>query len=433
MREIRKVEPSSPPIPARKRAAAYARVSDGKDAMIHSLSAQVSFFSDYIQKQRGWEYAGVYADKALTGTKDDRPEFRRLMNDCRNGKVDIIITKAISRFARNTITMLEAVRELKSLNVDVYFQRENIHSLSENGEVMLTVLASFAQEESRSVSENVKWRIRNKFKEGKTNHGTIMGYMLVNGTLVIVPEEAEVVRMIFADFLGGMGKLAIVKKLISMGVPTKRGGGWTEKTVDKMLRNEKYHGDMLLQKSFKSDHITKKKIINKGELPQYYVENSHEPIVSKEIFAQVQAELARRAAIHHPSRKTPEKYPFTGKIVCGHCGSNYRRKTANAGTPYEKVVWICDIFNRMGRVACPSQQIPENILLEIVDMDFVLIRVPESNKIVIVTPDGAEVERKWQHKSRRESWTDEKRKKASIRQYEYLEGRLNHAGGSKNG
>jgi DNA invertase Pin-like site-specific DNA recombinase len=432
MREIRRIEPSSQPIPARKRAAAYARVSGGKDAMLNSLSAQVSYYSGYIQKQRGWEYVGVYADEAMTGTKDTRPEFQRLMSDCRDGKIDIVITKSISRFARNTVTMLEAVRELRSLNIDVWFERENIHSLSGDGELMLTILASFAQEESRSASDNIKWRLRNKFKDGRPSSTVIMGYKLVDGKFYIVPEEAEIVRMIFADFLGGMGKNAIMKKLTAMGVPTKRGGNWNENVIDKMLRNEKYQGDLLLQKRFTEDHITKKQRFNKGELPMYYVENSHEPIIDKDTFAKVQAELARRAALHLPSKKTPEAYPFTGKIICGLCGKNYRRKTTAIGTPYERVVWICGTFNSRGKDACPSQQIPEDILLEIVGEDFESGRVPEPNALIIVMPDGSEIERRWQHKSRRESWTEEKRERARVNQLEYLERRRANASGSQN-
>jgi len=411
----------------RKRVAAYCRVSSGKDAMLNSLSAQVSYYSGYIQKQRGWEYVGVYADEALTGTKEERPAFQRLMNDCRDGKINIVLTKSISRFARNTVTMLEAVRELKSLGVDVWFERENIRSLSGDGELMLTILASFAQEESRSVSENVKWRIRNNYKKGKPHNNFVMGYSLVNGKFIIVPHEAEIIKMIYADFLGGMGILAIIKKLTETGITTKRGGVWKESAIRIILRNEKYMGDMVLQKSFLDDHINKKKRVNKGELPQYYVENNHEPIIDKDTFEKVQAELERRAAFHNPSKSAPETYPFTGKIVCGKCGGNYRRKIGNAGTPYARAVFVCQTFNRLGRSACPSQQIPESILLEIVDVDFIEIRVPESGVIIIVTPDGSEVERHWQHKSRRESWTDEMRKTASNRRMEYLEGVRNDA------
>jgi hypothetical protein len=235
--------------------------------------------------------------------------------------------------------------------------------------------------------------------------------------------------MIFADFLDGMGKNAIMKKLTAMGVPTKRGGNWNESVIDKMLRNEKYQGDILLQKTFCEDHISKKQLPNKGELPMYYVENSHEAIIDRDSFAKVQTELARRAAFHHPSRKTPKTYPFTGKIVCGQCGKNYRRKITNPGTKYERVVWICSTFNSRGKTACHSQQIPEDVLQELVDVEFDRIRIPESNVLIIVTPDGSEVERRWRHKSRSESWTDEMRRAASDHQIEYQRGKKADASG----
>jgi DNA invertase Pin-like site-specific DNA recombinase len=431
MKTVRKQE-AFPQIPRRKRTAAYARVSSGKEAMKHSLSAQVSYYSGLIQKRIDWEFAGVYADDATTGTKDDRPEFQRLLADCRAGKIDLIITKSVTRFARNTVTTLETVRELKLLGVDIFFEKENIHSMSGDGELMLAILASFAQEESRSASENLKWRLRNKFKEGKPNSAVIMGYKLVDGTFVIVPEEAETVRMIFADFLSGMGKNAGMKKLTAMGVPTRRGGNWTENTIYQMLRNEKYIGDMLLQKSFREDHIGKKKRINKGELPMYYVENSHEPIIDRETFKRVQDELARRAAVNTPRKKPPEPYVFTGKIVCGQCGKAFHRRIAGIGTPYEKAVWICSTFNQRGKSACSrSQQIPESVLLEIADAGFVQIRVPEPNVLVIVMPDGSETERRWRHKPRSGSWTDEKREKARIRQFEQIERRKADTNGKK--
>ena len=190
--------------PKKKRVAAYARVSSGKDAMLHSLSAQVSYYSDYIQSN-GWEYAGVYADEAITGTKDKRDGFQKLLTECRNGNVDMVITKSISRFARNTVTLLTTVRELKELGVDVYFEEQNIHTTSADGELMLTILASYAQEESLSVSENMKWRIKKNFEDGKPWSGFVLGYRCENGQYVVVPEEAEVVRRIYREYLEGLG------------------------------------------------------------------------------------------------------------------------------------------------------------------------------------------------------------------------------------
>ena len=217
-RKITKLE-SVERLPTRKRVAAYARVSCGKDEMLHSLAAQVSAYSTLIHSRADWEYVGVYADEAETGTKDSRPEFQRLIADCRAGLIDMVITKSVSRFARNTVMLLETVRELKELGVYVYFDEQKIYTDSSDGELMLTILASYAQEESRSASENQKWKIRKAYNEGKpSNYMSIYGYDHSDGKLTIVPEEAEVVRMIFNDYLSGLGINTITKKLIRLKI-----------------------------------------------------------------------------------------------------------------------------------------------------------------------------------------------------------------------
>lgn len=425
MRKIIKLEGTPQPA-KRKRVAAYARVSSGKDAMLHSLSAQISYYNDYIGSRGDWELAGIYADEALTGTKEDRPEFQRMLADCRDGKIDMVITKSLTRFARNTVTLLATVRELKLLGIDVYFEKENIHTLSSDGELMLTLLASFAQEESRSASENQKWRIQKMFEEGRPNTGNMLGYRLVNGTLQIVPEEAEIVRMIFADYLSGMGRNAIMKKLNRMGVPTRFSHIWGENAIHRILSNEKYTGDMLLQKTYSLDHISKKKMINHGERPMYYVENSHEAIIDKDTFELVQQELRRRADKIDIPEPRSMPYPFTSLLRCGLCGKSFRRKITNAGNKYEKPVWICPTFNNYGKDACPAQQIPETILIattsEVLgtadwDRETLLehvaeIRVPEHNRLTYVFRDGCIQEVTWQNPSRRESWTEEMKQKA---------------------
>jgi DNA invertase Pin-like site-specific DNA recombinase len=431
MREVKKIKPRPAGI-RRKRVAAYARVSSGKDAMLHSLSAQISYYNDYIGKRGDWEFAGIYADEALTGTKAERPEFQRLLADCRAGKIDTVITKSVTRFARNTVTLLEAARELKLLGIDVFFERENIHTLSADGEFMLTLLASFAQEESRSASENQKWRIRKMFKAGLSTYTRLLGYEWAGGGFRIVPEEAEIVRQIFADFLSGMGRLAIAKKLNAEGVITRHGGLWNENTVDGVLRNEKYVGDLLLQKFFVADCITKKKRVNHGELPMYRVENSHEAIVEKETFEAVRAEIGRRAALCKPPKKPAEAYPFTGLIRCALCGRFYKRKYTAAGTKYEKPVWICPTFNSLGKTFCASKQIPEDILTEIATttlaeakIDGALftarvaeIRVSAQDRLDFVLHDGEIIPVIWQNPSRRESWTAEMKQAARERQLE---------------
>lgn len=426
MRKIIKLEGNAAQPAQRKRVAAYARVSSGKDAMLHSLSAQISYYNDYIGSRGDWKLAGIYADAALTGTKEDRPEFQRMLADCRDEKIDMVITKSLTRFARNTVTLLATVRELKLLGVDVYFEKENIHTLSSDGELMLTLLASFAQEESRSASENQKWRIQKMFEEGRPNTGRMLGYRLVDGVLQIVPEEAEIVRMIFADFLAGMGKNAIARKLNQMGITSLNNNVWRDNSVYSILKNEKYTGNMLLQKTYRLDHISKKYMINHGEVTQFYVENSHEAIISEDLFEETQQELERRAKLHKASATNKPKHCFTGLIRCCLCGRPYRRKITAGGTKYAKPVWVCWTFFTLGKARCASQRIPETILItktsEVLgctnwDRDFLLqriveIQVPGHNRLIYVFHDGHSQEVTWQNPSRRETWTEEMKQKA---------------------
>ena len=405
------------------RTAAYARVSSGKDAMLHSLSAQVSYYNNLIQSNPKWLFCGVYADEALTGTKNNRENFQKLLSECRKGNIDLVITKSISRFARNTVTLLETVRELKGLGVDVYFEEQNIHSLSADGELMLTILASYAQEESLSASENKKWQIQKDFENGKVGSITMLGYKRNrDGVLEIVPEEAEIVRMIFSDYFAGMGKQAIANKLHELQIPTKGGGLWTAGAIRRILKNEKYCGDLLLQKTYRENHITKKKIENSGQLPQYYVEDAHEPIIDKSTFLAVQ-ELLKEKQKFTSFNSTTGVYPLTGMIKCGCCGKNYRRKTTATG-----IVWICAKYNTKGKKYCPTaKQIPEDILYnkcckvletdkfdtEIFQSKIKQILVPEPNVLTFIFKDGHKETIRWADRSRSESWTAEMREKAA--------------------
>lgn len=405
---VTKIESPALP-PAKKRVAAYARVSSGKETMLHSLAAQVDFYSRLIRRNEEWEYAGVYADEALTGTKDARPEFQRLLGDCKAGKIDLILTKSLSRFSRNTVTTLETVRELRELGIDVWFERENLHSLSMDVEFLISLYASFAQEESLSASENQKWKIRKNFSEGVSTPVAIMGYRFENGTLVVIPEEAEIVRMVFEDYLSGMGTNAIARKLHRLKIPTKHGGLWRDNGISNMLKNEKYKGDMLLQKTFVQDHISKKKVRNEGQLPRYYVENSHEAIIPPELFDAVQAECQRRSA----NRKgvVQSTCAFTGRIVCEKCGKKYRRKTTSAG-----IRWRCSTYLTYGRDSCDARQIPEETLESIVgERPFRQIRVIGDNVLKVLWADGTESIHQWENRSRSESWTDEMREEARRR------------------
>lgn len=418
-----------PALPTLRRVAAYARVSCSKDEMLHSLAAQVSYYSELIQRNPEWQYIGVYADEAETGTKDSRPEFQRLLADCRAGQIDLVLTKSISRFARNTVTLLEVVRELKALGVGVFFEEQNIYSLNGDGELMLTILASYAQEESRSVSENQKWRIRKDYGEGRTSGSIRMyGYDYKAGMLTVIPEEANVVRMIFSDYLSGLGKNAIMKKLKKLGIPTKLGGEWEESTVSSILKNEKYMGDICLQKGFIRDHLSKQWKPNHGELPKYYVENSHEAIIDRETFNAVQDEMARRAIkANHPQKRSFSE--FTGRIHCDRCGANFRKKINGSGTKYAKNLWACATYTYQGKHECPAKRIPEAILkakcaevlgLQVYDPAVFIakvetINVPDDGVLVFHFKNGTEQTVHWENPSRRESWTDEMKQAARAR------------------
>ena len=400
--------------------AAYARVSCDKDTMLHSLEAQIQYYQNLICHNPDWEFAGIYADEAKTGTKESREQFQHLLADCRDGKIDMVLTKSVSRFARNTVTLLQTVRELKELGIDVFFEEQNIKTLSADGEVMLTLLASFAQAESLSVSDNCKWRIRKGFEEGRASTCTMLGYRLVDGEITLVPDEAETVKKIFNLYLSGCGLQKICNILNEEGIYTRQGYIWHPNSVHSILENEKYAGDLKLQKVFVRDHLSKKKVTNRGELPMYWVEDDHEPIVSKEQFQAVQLRLKQQSE-RHPTVKGAESV-FTGKIHCADCGKNYRRKT----TPY-RVVWCCSTFNSRGKKYCPtSKAIPEETLKTVCAIALGLTRFEErvfeervlqidacpGNRLRFHFSDGNEKELTWQDRSRSESWTPEMREAA---------------------
>ena len=405
--------------PKLTRVAAYARVSSGKDTMLQSLSAQISYYSDLIQKHPGWQYCGVYADEAMTGTKDDRENFQRLLNDCRSGKIDMVITKSISRFARNTVTLLETVRELKLLGVNVYFEEQNIYTLSADGELMMTILASYAQEESRSASENQKWRVRAKFQAGLPWSGTVLGYRIEDEVYIPHEEEAELVRLIFYLYTNGWGVYKIARYLNKKGYRTRKGNEWGQSALLKLLANYMYTGNLLLQTSYVENHITKKFRLNRGELPMYHAQNSHEPIIPMQDFQEAQEVRKERAAIYSHDADRTIMYPFRGKLHCMCCGKNYRRKTVRRGP-----AWVCGTYNSKGKEFCPtSKTIPEDTLQAVTSsvmgtdaFDEVLfldrierIEVGTGNRLNFIFKDGTSVATIWQDRSRRESWPIETR------------------------
>lgn len=430
-RKITKIEPLAVRGTELKklRVAAYARVSLGTDAMLHSLSAQVSYYNAYIQKNPLWEFVGIYADEATTGTKSARAEFQRLITDCRAGKIDLIITKSVSRFARNTLTTLITVRELREIGVDVYFEEQNIHTNGEDGEFLLTILAAYAQEEARSVSENLKWRIQAKYRQGIPGGITMYGFNMEKCVLYVLPEEAEILRLIGQYYLQGYGGGVIQRKLNEAGYVSKRGLNWNRNVILKMLTNEKLIGNLLLQKTFVVDPIEKNSKKNEGELPQYFVEGSHEPIFDTDTYEKIQAERKRRAIHYYAEPGVIKRSALTGKIACGKCGANFQRKKANGGSKYEHYIWICQTFNRKGKKYCCSKQIPESILFSLIanvlgmpeyDEKVFLeqidhIEAPENGVLVFVFYNGNKITRTWENVSRRYSWNEENRQLA--RQY----------------
>jgi len=406
-RTVQKVK-FPPRQPKLKRVAAYARVSSGKDAMLHSLAAQVEYYSNYIRRHPGWEYVGVYADEAKTGTKDSREQFQQLLTDCKAGKIDHILTKSISRMARNTVTLLETVRELKNLGISVYFEEQNIDTGTADGELMLSILASYAQEESLSASENQKWRVRQNFENGQPWRGFMLGYRYKDGQYIVVPEEAEIVRSIYSDFLDGKGVTAIMKRLNKEGILTQQGFTWHKSAVTRILKNYTYTGNLLLQTKYRENHLTKRTLVNHGQLPQYHATDTHESIIDIGTYNSVQLEMYRRAQ-KYGKQQSSQKYPFSGMITCAICGKHYRRKVTATGP-----VWICSTYNTHGKSVCPSKAIPESTLMEIAATvssagGITAVTAHNDNTLEFTLADGTVTVKQWQDRSRATSWTPEMR------------------------
>ena len=328
--------------------AAYCRVSTDSDEQATSYEVQIEHYTNYIQSNPEWELAGIYADDGITGTNTKkRDEFNRMIEDCMEGEIDMIITKSISRFARNTLDCLKFIRQLKDKNIPVFFEKENINTMDSKGEVMLTIMASLAQQESQSLSQNVKLGIQYRYQQGEVqiNHNRFLGYTKENKRLVIVQEEAEVVKRIYREYIEGASLLQIARSLEADGILTAANKAkWRPETLKKILQNEKYIGDALLQKTYTIDFLSKKRVVNNGIVPQYYVENSHEPIIPREIFMQVQEELIRRANLYTgkngKKRVYSSRYALSSIVYCGECGEIYRRVHWN-NRGCRSIVWRC--------------------------------------------------------------------------------------------
>jgi len=281
---VRIIEPIQKIQKVKKKVCAYARVSTDHKSQGESLENQIQYYENTISNNPDYEYVGVFADRGITGTTENRPEFQKMLGLCREGKIDLIITKSISRFARNTVIMLQTVRALNEIGVEVRFEKENIYTLSGDGELMLTVLSSFAQEESKSASDNMKWRFKKKFEKGELiiNTTRFLGYDKDEyGDLIINIEEAEIVKRIYEEYLSGNGSTKIAKLFNTEGITTVTGSKWNDTSVRAILKNEKYKGDVVLQKTFIVNHLSKKKKKNNGEMDSFYIEDNHSPIIKR--------------------------------------------------------------------------------------------------------------------------------------------------------
>ena len=345
--------------------AAYCRVSTEQEEQQNSYQVQIAYYTDLINRKKEWTLAGIFADEGISGTQaKKRPEFLKMIRLCKKQKIDIVITKSISRFARNTVDCLEYVRQLKDLGIGVIFEKENINTMTMTSEFMIALYGSFAQAESESISKNVSWGKQKAYAEGKVafQYSKLLGYQKgADGKPEIVPDEAETVHLIYELFLDGLSFTRIKNALESRGKLTAMGNQiWSESNIKSILKNEKYVGDVLLQKTFTADCITKKVVKNNGERPMYLVTDHHTPIVDRDTFNRVQQELARRTSKRKISDKTKTeqgkysgKYALSELLICGYCGTPYRRRVWSRNGK-KQVVWRCISRLEHGKKYCPD-------------------------------------------------------------------------------
>ncbi len=349
----------------RRKVAGYARVSTDHDEQFTSYEAQIDYYTKFINAREDWEFVKVYTDEGITGTSTRHREgFKQMIADALAGRIDLIVTKSVSRFARNTVDSLSTIRQLKDKGVEVYFEKENIWTFDGKGELLITIMSSLAQEESRSISENCTWGQRKRFSDGKVTvpFTRFLGYDRgPDGNLVVNEEQATIVRRIYQLFLSGKTPTGIATLLTREGVKTPAGKEkWSTSTVRSILTNEKYKGDALLQKSFTTDFLTKKTKINEGEIPQYYVENNHEAIIDPEVFEMVQVEFERRSAAKSSHGGL---YAFSHKIKCGECGSWYGSKVWHSNNKYRRTMWQCN--HKFEGEKCSTPSLTEEEIREV--------------------------------------------------------------------
>ncbi len=383
----------------KRKVAAYARVSTDNEEQLSSYAAQVDYYTRYIQSKEEWEFVEIYTDEGISATNTKKRDgFNRMIQDALDGKIDLIVTKSVSRFARNTVDTLTTVRKLKDHGVEVYFEKENIYTFDTKGELLITIMGSLAQEESRSISENTTWGQRKRFADGKVSlpYKKFLGYERgENGIPQIVEKEAKIVKMIYRLFLEGKTTSGIARHLTKLKIPTPGGKEkWTTSTIRSILTNEKYKGDALLQKSYTVDFLTKKKKKNEGEVPQYYVENSHEAIISPEVFDMVQYEFEKRKGQVQSGANC-----FSSKIICGDCGSFYGSKVWHSNDKYRKIILQCNAkFKNKKKCKTPhvtEEQIKEGFINAvnslIVDKKSI---IDECEKLILELTDMSLIEEK---------------------------------------
>lgn len=347
---------------AKRKVAAYARVSTDSDEQYTSYDAQVTYYTNFIKGKPNWEFVKVYADEGISGTSTKRrDEFKEMIESALNGKIDLIITKSISRFARNTLDTISITRQLKAKGIEVYFEKENLWSLDDKTEFLLTIMASIAQEESRSISQNITIGKRWGMKEGKVSfaYKNFLGYKKVDGKIVIEEAQAETVRLIYMMFLKeGKTCTGIAEFLKSKGIPTPSGKScnWTKNTVYSILTNEKYKGDALLQKKYTADYLEHRVVPNNGELPQYYVENNHPAIIEREVWEMVQTEMMRRSML---GAAYSGNSIFASKLICGDCGKPYGKKKWHSTSKYAREIYRCNAKYNKGQTQCQTPNLTE--------------------------------------------------------------------------
>lgn len=417
---IQKIENKNTEIKRKRRVCAYARVSISKDNLLNSLSNQVSYYNEYISKNNAWEFAGVYSDEGISGTSTRREQFQKMLDDCEDEKIDLIITKSISRFARNTVDLLKVIRRLKDIGVEVFFEKENISTFSKEGELVLTILASFAQEESRSISENIKWAFRKNFQKGIGNSFILYGYKWDGEKFNIVDEESRVIKFIYEKFLEGKSINFISNYLKAKGISGVNGALMPVATVKSILLQEKYTGNSLLQKTYRRDHIDNKKRKNNGELPMYWAYDTHPKIIDMETYEKVQ-EIFKDRKEYINENKLFRKTCFTGKIKCVKCGVNFVAGTSIKNGVKTKF-FICKNKKEGKECSCEGFNLNRNKLEEVIVSEFHLNKFTEDafnslverleiyskEKIVIITKDNEEKIINWNSLKHRD-WTEERR------------------------